>query len=102
MKDNIKTGADIHAGDGGYSIGTQEKHDEFVKLRSGTMTAMEKLMYDSGLTAQGCWDQMDSYDKDAIMKLSELIVRECLSKMKDCDGDLDFAIWNIKKEFGVN
>lgn len=78
MKDNIKVGAEIHSGDGGYSLGTQEKYEEFVKLRNGTMTHMEKLMYDSGLTAQGCWDQMDSYDKDAIMKLAELIVKETM------------------------
>lgn len=80
---NIKAGAEIHADDGGYSLGTQEKYEEFVKLRSGTMSIMEKLMYDSGLTAQGCWDQMDEYDKEAITKLSELIVRECASLAYD-------------------
>ena len=31
---NIKAGADIHAGDGGYSEGTQEAYDEFVKKRN--------------------------------------------------------------------
>lgn len=34
-------------------------------------------------------------------KFAELIVYECLSIMKNCDGDLDFAIWNTKKRFGV-
>jgi hypothetical protein len=34
-------------------------------------------------------------------KFAELIVKECLSNMENCDGDLDFAIWKIKKEFGV-
>lgn len=33
--------------------------------------------------------------------LAELIVKECLSNMEDCDGDLDFAIWKTKTEFGV-
>ena len=37
---------------------------------------LEDLMYQSGLTAQGCWDKMDDYDHDAIVKLAELIVRE--------------------------
>jgi hypothetical protein len=37
MKDNIKAGSDIHAGDGGYSIGTQEKYDEFVKVRNQSL-----------------------------------------------------------------
>lgn len=99
MKDNIKAGAEIHAGDGGYSLGTQEKYEEFVKLRSGTMTAMEKLMYDSGLTAQGCWDQMDSYDKEAIMKFAELIVRECIDY---CGENLSKTVGGaLKLHFGV-
>ena len=34
-------------------------------------------------------------------KFAELIVRECLTLMENCDGDLDFAIWNTKKHFGV-
>ena len=36
---------------------------------------------------------------DAIEKFAELIVRECLSNMEG--GDLDFAIWKTKKDFGV-
>jgi hypothetical protein len=34
-------------------------------------------------------------------KFAELIVRECLHNMENCDGDLDFAIWKTKKHFGV-
>lgn len=30
----IIAGADIHSGDGGYSEGTQEKYEEFVKNRN--------------------------------------------------------------------
>ncbi len=40
MNDNIKAGSDIHAGDGGYSIGTQEKYDEFVKGRNQSLAKM--------------------------------------------------------------
>ena len=36
------------------------------------------------------------FDKE---KFAELIVRECLSYMKD--GDIDFAKFMIKKHFGV-
>jgi len=36
-----------------------------------------------------------------VEKFAELIVRECLNNMEDCDGDLDFAIWKTKKDFGV-
>jgi len=59
----------------------------------------EDLMYQSGLTAQGCWDEIDDYGREAIEKLAVLIVEECLSYMKD--GDIDFAKWMIKKNFGV-
>lgn len=31
---NIQVGADINAGDGGYSIGTEEAYKEFVKNRN--------------------------------------------------------------------
>ena len=40
---------------------------------------IEDLMYHSGLTAQGCWDEMDEYDKQAIEKFAELIVKECMN-----------------------
>ena len=38
---------------------------------------LQDLMYQAGLTAQGCWDEMDAYDHEAIEKFAELIVREC-------------------------
>ena len=34
MNENIKAGADIHAGDGGYSIGTEEGYEHICKQRS--------------------------------------------------------------------
>ena len=27
----------------------------------------DNLMYEAGLTAQGCWDEMDEYDRNAIL-----------------------------------
>jgi len=44
------------------------------------------------------------YDGELIFskeKFAELIVRECLHNMENCDGDLDFAIWKTKQDFGV-
>ena len=46
-------------------------------------TVMEDLMYRSGLTASGCWDQMDEYDRKAIEKFAELIVKECVEINKE-------------------
>jgi hypothetical protein len=40
MNDNIKIGSDINAGDGGYSLGTKEKYDEFVKGRNQSLGKM--------------------------------------------------------------
>jgi hypothetical protein len=67
----------------------------------------DDLMYQAGLTAQGCWDQMDDYDRTAILKFGELIVRECLDIVEDeDDGSADtksvrWAMIRIKKHFGV-
>lgn len=36
MNKNIKAGADIHAGDGGYSEGTREGYEAFVKARNSS------------------------------------------------------------------
>ncbi len=34
-------------------------------------------------------------------EFGKLIVQECLNNMKNCDGDLDYAIWKIRNDFGV-
>mgnify|MGYP003353051620 CR=1 FL=1 len=39
---------------------------------------IDDLLYHSGLTAQGCWDEMDSYDHHAIERLAKLVVKECM------------------------
>lgn len=63
---------------------------------------MEDLMYRAGLTAQGCWDSMDSYDKEAIEKFAQLIVREC-AELADEPTSRPFESYGekIKKHFGV-
>ena len=78
---------------------------------------IEDLMYRAGLTAQGCWDEMDAYDKQAIEKFAELIVRECMEVVIDgqysateCEGNSHRISYNngrygassdIKIHFGV-
>ena len=37
---------------------------------------IEQCLYLSGLTAQGCWDELDDYAKQGIEKFAELIVQE--------------------------
>ena len=47
---------------------TQDKLEE---------STFDRLMYESGLTADGSFFDMDQYDQEAIMRFAELIVREC-------------------------
>jgi hypothetical protein len=78
---------------------------------------VEELMYQSGLTADGCWDEMDSYDKEAIEKFGMLIVLDCIKELeisRRCDpytGNLYGCEYNtcikeqievLKARFGVN
>ncbi len=44
---------------------------------------IEHCLYQSGLTAQGCWDELDDYAKQGIEKFAELIVQECAELVKD-------------------
>ena len=59
---------------------------------------MEKLMYHAGLTASGCWDELGTYEQDAIEKFAELIVRECAGVALREDHD---PYECILKHFGV-
>lgn len=59
----------------------------------------EDLMYRSGLTASGCWDEMDAYDQAAIMSFAQLIVKECMSNLY-LHG-YDDAVVQIQKHWGV-
>jgi TRAP-type C4-dicarboxylate transport system substrate-binding protein len=60
---------------------------------------IEHLMYQAGLTAQGCWDKLDDYDRTAIEKFAELIVRECADVAAEHEA-LDIYE-EIREHFGV-
>jgi hypothetical protein len=63
----------------------------------------EDLMYQSGLTANGCWDEMDKYDHEAIEKLAELIVRECAGLVENQGRFTRYDVMasKIKENFGI-
>lgn len=64
----------------------------------------DKLIYESGLVAQGCWDKFDEYDKQALNKFAELIVRECLGIIDEegsHEGGSIRSMEAIKQHFGV-
>ena len=44
---------------------------------------IDDFIYQSGLIAAGCWDKFDDYDKKAIEKFGELIIKECISVIEN-------------------
>jgi hypothetical protein len=76
---------------------------------------IENCLYQAGLTAQGCWDELDDYAKQGIEKFAELIVRECINCINETDKGYVFtaqdagivgaahnrSIKTIKEHFGV-
>ena len=95
MNNNIKVGADINAGDGEYSESTQERYNEFVKVRNKSLVEgrIKELALQAGLV-QGGWSNADLvkiWKEDAdnpgsLEKFAELIVRECMSIIKQGEG----------------
>ena len=64
---------------------------------------IEDLMYKAGLTASGCWDKMDHYDKQAIEKFAELIVEDCAYLVENDGRFLNFTRMadKIRTTFGI-
>jgi len=62
---------------------------------------LEDLMYRAGLTAQGCWDNMDQYDREAIEKFAELIIRECADIASMNQHQWESTGMYVLKHFGV-
>ena len=83
MNERIKAGADIHAGDGGYSEGTQEQYDAFVKVRNKSLAQgrIRDLAEQAMVTLPAIEGSLSHtyFDKE---KFAELIVQEC---MRMCD-----------------
>lgn len=65
---------------------------------------IENCLYQAGLTAQGCWDELDDYVREGIEKFAELIVRECANVVADAVDHREPAstyVDKIKRHFGV-
>jgi hypothetical protein len=59
----------------------------------------DKLMYDSGLTANGCWNNLDEYDRSAIQRYGSLIIAEC-ARCALRNDDV-FTAQDIFNHFGI-
>ena len=79
MNKQIKAGADIHAGDGGYSEGTQEQYDAFVKVRNKSLAQgrIKELAELSGFKVDWQHEAVQALKMARFEKFAELIVREC-------------------------
>ncbi len=44
---------------------------------------IEHCLYQAGLTAQGCWEDLDTYTQEGIEKFAQLIVREYIGILEE-------------------
>jgi hypothetical protein len=65
---------------------------------------IENCLYQAGLTAQGCWDELDDYAKKGIEKFAELIVRECANYIRENydSWDAEPLAHNLEVDFGLH
>jgi hypothetical protein len=104
MNENIKAGADIHAGDGGYQLGTQEEYDEFVKKRNQSLAELEDPFKEIADKAHFNIYHSPMW-KPTAHRFAEMIVKECVQVSLNSshrDDDMGAIIARqIKKHFGV-
>ena len=64
---------------------------------------IEHLLYESGLTAQGCWDELDEYARQGIENFAKLIVQKCAALVDDHDDSYPYVSFGdmIKRHFGI-
>lgn len=62
---------------------------------------IEHCLYQAGLTAQGCWDELDDYAKEGIEKFAELIIRECCDIVHSRTDESIRVVMAIEQHFGV-
>jgi len=77
---------------------------DFPKTENKMNEQIEHCLYQAGLTAQGCWDELDDYAKEGIEKFAELIVRECAGLIDSMDHSSQYfphVADTIKQHFGV-
>ena len=111
MNKKIKAGADIHAGDGGYSESTQEQYDAFVKVRNKSLAQgrIKELAEKSGIYKLDLSDETEYW---IIEKFAELIVKECIEACSGANEIRHFVpptqeqvvlscMREIKEHFGV-
>jgi len=76
--DQIKAGADIHAGDGGYRTGTHEAQAQFARARNQSLarSRFRDLAIQADIWCDQNWHDKSTYDLAWEEKFAELICRE--------------------------
>ena len=63
--------------------------------------AFDDLLYQSGLIADGCWDELGTYEQEAIERLIKLTVLKC-AEIGERYADGNYEVRNqILEHFGV-
>ena len=100
MNENIKIGSDIHAGDGGYSIGNKEDYEAFVKVRNQSLgkARIKELMKEAGTDTSGKWMGIEHAEK-----LVMLVVKECieLNRQELAFNAFERMLNKYREHFGV-
>lgn len=114
-------GADIHAGDGGYSIGNREDYEKFVKVRNQSLAeAREREISEIAkqkerireLAGQALdrsvpqtWTTLTPYELDKFMRVfAELLVQDCANYVREAydHPDAEGIAWNMEIKFGLH
>ena len=61
---------------------------------------IEHCLYQSGLTASGCWDELGAYEQEGIEKFAELVVLKCAEIADTAEPFLASDL--IKEHFGID
>lgn len=97
MNEQIKAGAYLHAGDGGYREGNREDYETFVSIRNKSLVEgrIRNIIKEAD---RKCSETRGVYDEILI----ELVIQEC-AEIAGCNGHVSgFALGDlIKEHFGT-
>ena len=63
--------------------------------------SFDDLIYDSGLIASGCWEELDTYTQEAIERLFQMTVLKC-AEIGERYADGNYEVRNqILEHFGL-
>ena len=82
MTENIKTGAEIHAGDGGYEIGTKEGYEAFNQKRMES----EERRHIGYIEREEGYYKLYAPPKGSIVTHAFILCKYCNSAIDSCCG----------------